>query len=139
MNNLLDSFTSKEDALRVTSALDRVLGDLGLNSRGWSHSGEPPLQEESLDGVSLDLMGIRWFSLTKTIQIKIPRLHFGQKRKRGRMDPNVEYFEGDFGKMAEFVPKLLTRRQIVSKRAGIYDLLGKISPVLARLKCLRKR
>ena len=53
--------------------------------------------------------------VTKIIQIKIPRLHFGQKRKRGRMDPNVEYFEDNFGKMAKFVPKFLTSRQIVSK------------------------
>ena len=54
------------------------------------------------------------------------------------MDPNVEFFEGDFGKMAEFVPKELSRRQIVSKRASLYDMLGKISPAIANLKLFEK-
>ena len=36
--------------------------------------------------------------------------------------------------MDEFVPKSLTRRMIVSKRAGLYDFLSKLEPIKAKLK-----
>ena len=36
--------------------------------------------------------------------------------------------------MSSFVPDPLSRRQIVSKRASIFDMFGKISPVTAKLK-----
>ena len=36
--------------------------------------------------------------------------------------------------MDDFVPKKLTRRMIVSKRAGLYDPLGKFEPIKAKLK-----
>ena len=62
-------------------------------------------------------MGIRWFPYFDTLQIKIPKLHFG-KRVRGRLDPQTVFFEGDFGNMPSFVPDPLTRRQVVSKRAA---------------------
>ena len=44
---------------------------------------------------------------------------------------NAEYFEsgGDFAKMNAFVPEKLTRRMIVSKRAALYDSMGKLEPV----------
>ena len=123
VDNLLGSHRTSEESHKITDEVDEVFGELGLSTRGWTRSGEPPNQEESLDGVSLDLMGVRWFPETDSIQIKIPKLHFG-KRTRGRLDPKTEYFDGDFGKMADFVPKQLTRRHIVSKRAGIFDVLG---------------
>ena len=133
VDNLLDSFRSKMEAQKVTADIDRILALLSLVCRGWSYSGEKPLEEESMDGMSLDMMGIRWFPLFDTIQCKIPRLHFGAKR-RGRLDPATEFFEGDFAKMDQFVPSKLTRRQVVSKRASVYDLLGKMSPIMAKLK-----
>ena len=70
--------------------------------------------------------------------VTIPRLHFG-KRTRGRLDPKTEYFNGDFGTMDNFVPKNLTRRHIVSKRAGIFDVLGKIEPIKAKLKVFERK
>ena len=78
-------------------------------------------------------MGIRWFPFFDTTQIKIPRLHFG-KKVRGRLDPKTVLFDGSFGDMSDFVSDPLTRRQIVSKRASIFDMFGKISPVMAKLK-----
>ena len=137
VDNLLKSFNSREEALEVTGVVDECFAELSLFTRGWSHKGEAPVQEESADGVSLELMGIRWFPFFDTLQIKIPRLHFG-KKVRGRLDPKTTFFEGDFGKMSDFVPDALTRRQIVSKRASIFDMFGKITPVTAKLKRFEK-
>ena len=138
VDNILDSFSSKEAAKSVTADVDAVFGDLGLATRGWSYSGEPPVEEESLDGISLDLMGLRWIPLTDSFQIKIPRLHFG-KRRRGRLDPETKFFDGDFGEMDKFIPSNLSRRQVVSKRASVHDMFGKIEPVKAKLKLFERR
>ena len=58
VDNVLRSFATKEDALRVTAAVDKFFAELSLFTRGWSHTGEQPVQEESADGVSLEPMGI---------------------------------------------------------------------------------
>ena len=49
---------------------------------------------------------------------------------------DTEYFEtgGNLAKMNVFVPQKLTRRMIVSKRAALYDPLGKLEPIKAMLK-----
>ena len=36
--------------------------------------------------------------------------------------------------MNKFVPYKLIRRQVVSKRASVFDLMGKIPPIMAKLK-----
>ena len=61
-------------------------------------------------------------------------MHFGNTC-RGRVVTD-QYFEpgGDFAKMDKFVPAKLTRRMIVSKRASLYDALGKLEPIKAKLK-----
>ena len=137
VDNLLNSFRNNLIASGVTKDVDDLFAEVGLFTRGWTHTGQEPNQEESADGVSLELMGVRWFSQFDTLQIKIPRLHFG-KRVRGRLDPNTVLFEGDFSEMSKFVPDPLTRRQVVSKRAGIYDVFGKITPIIAKLKVFER-
>ena len=81
---------------------------------------------------------MRWIPLTDSFQIKIPKLHFG-KRKRGRLDPETKFFDGDFAEMEKFIPSNLCRRQVVSKRASVHDMFGKIEPVKARLKLFERR
>ena len=99
VDNLLNSFRNNLIASGVTKDVDDLFAEVGLFTRGWTHTGQEPNQEESADGVSLELMGVRWFSQFDTLQIKIPRLHFG-KRVRGRLDPNTVLFEGDFSEMS---------------------------------------
>ena len=77
---------------------------------------------------------MKWATVVDSVEVKIPELHFGNKL-RGRV-VGAEYFEkgGDFAKMSSFVPGKLTRRMIVSKRAALYDSLGKLEPIKAKLK-----
>ena len=79
---------------------------------------------------------MKWFSLLDSMETKIPPLHFGSKT-RGRLSSKVKIF-GSFGvspseifkKLDEFVPKKLTRRMVASKRASIFDILGKLGVIL---------
>ena len=68
-----------------------------------------------------------------SVEISIPGLHFG-KKVRGRLQKNTEVFMGELEDLENFVPKSLTRRQVASKYAIIFDLLGKFGPILIGAK-----
>ena len=134
VDNLLESTVTKEDAVRLAEDTTEVLNRLNLPTKGWSFTGEDPQPQETLDGISIDVNSMKWITVIDTVEVKIPPLHFGTKR-RGRV-VGVDLFEsgGDFAKMDDFVPVKLTRRMIVSKRASLYDSLGKLEPIKAKLK-----
>ena len=60
-------------------------------------------------------------------------LHFG-KRCKGKLDENTIMFNGDFGDLDKFVPTGLSRRQIASKLASVFDMNGRFVPILIGLK-----
>ena len=134
VDNLLESTTSIEAAKEIASQTEEVLGRLNLETKGYSFSGEPPESKESTDGISIDVNAMKWYTETDLIEVKVPSLHFGNVC-RGRVATD-KFFEvgGDMAKMEAFVPAALTRRMIVSKRASLYDAMGKLEPIKAKLK-----
>ena len=65
---------------------------------------------------------------------KIPKLHFSKPR-RGKVSNIVKYFEGNsLEDMDQFVPNPLSKRQSASKFASVWDLTGKLAPMLAGMK-----
>ena len=68
--------------------------------------------------------------------MKIPILHFG-KFIRGKLKQGTKLFEGDtVTELDDFIPNKLTKRQVTSKVASIFDPRGKLAPVLAEAKVL---
>ena len=134
VDNLLESKVTKEEALELANDTTEVLDRLHLPTKGFSFSGEAPQEQETIDGISIEVNSMKWTTGVDTIEVNVPPLHFGTKR-RGRV-VGVELFEigGDFTKMDQFVPGKLTRRMIVSKRASLYDSLGKLEPIKGKLK-----
>ena len=123
VDNLMDSKVDKDITKQIAADTEEVLGRLSIPTKGFSFSGEPPQPDETTDGVSIDVCGMKWYTVVDSLEIKIPALHFGTKR-RGRV-VGVDLFEagGDMAKMDQFVPTNLTRRMIVSKRSSLYDPL----------------
>ena len=134
VDNIMESKTTIEEAKSLGADAADVLDRLSLSTKGFTYSGEDPQPEETTDGVSMDINGYRWFSKLDIIEPKVPPLHFA-KKCRGRVI-GAEYFEagGNFAKMDAYVPIKLTRRMIVSKRASLYESLGKLEPIKAKLK-----
>ena len=96
-------------------------------------SGSPPPEIVSKDGVTIGVGGFGWFPEADIVELKVPKLHFG-KTRRGRLPDNVQLFEGNEEELDAFVPKNLTRRQATSKLASLWDLLGKLAPIMTGLK-----
>ena len=94
-----------------------------FNLKGITISGEDPPSHLTEDGVSVGVAGMKWFPKNDELSLRIQELNFAPKRrgKKNRETMNV-------------IPKVLTRRHCSSKVAEIFDILGKIAPLVAAMK-----
>ena len=134
VDDLGESSHDKEFLKRITKEADELFGKIGLRCKGWTLEGEDPPENIMKTGSTLTIAGQRWFPKVGGLEVPIPDLHFGVRR-RGRVDDKVPRFKanGTLAEMEKFVPEL-SRRKIASKIASIFDLLGKLSPIIAGLK-----
>ena len=127
---------SKDTLLKCQSLIskaDKSFEMVGLTVKGWSISGFKPADTVSKDGLTVGVGGFGWNSFLDCLEVKVPNLHFG-KKIRGRLKKGTAIFTGTFEELENFVPQSLTRRQVSSKFASIFDLLGKFGPILISAK-----
>ena len=79
---------------------------------------DPP-DELSNDGKSINVEGMKWHSKNDEISFDIGELNFA-KKQRGKK-PN---------KLTDEIPSDFTRRDCVARVAEVFDLLGKVTPVI---------
>ena len=136
VDDLNGSEASKSACDQLQIDADQQLGLLGVESKGWGRTGEAPPPEISDDG-SLGVAGLTWWPLMDCLEVKISSLHFGSV-SRGKLSSDTQIFDGNFGldldSMEKFVPQSLTKKMIVSKFMGVFDLLGKLVPLTSRMK-----
>ena len=109
---------------------------VNLKCKAWTFSGEDPDPKVSKDGISIGVAGSPWYPKLDYYVVKVPALHFG-KRRRGILDPNTQFFSGStIEEVDVFTPNPLNRKQVSSKFASIWDLTGKLGPILAEAKDL---
>ena len=130
-----DSFDSMEAINRIQEATDKEFASLGAEIKGWGKTGHHPSPEISENGI-VGVAGLAWTPIIDAVELKIQPLHFG-KVTRGRLAIGTKTFDGNFASfddMNSFVPRKLTRRQVVSKLMSIFDLQGRMIPLTARFK-----
>ena len=139
VDDLADSDKCNDILEKIIDEADQLFLSVGLRCKGWSISGKPPHKDCTHDGISVDVGGLQWITEIDSISVKIPPLHFG-KKVRGKLVVGTKIFDGTMeSELDKFVPKELTRRQIVSKFASIYDPRGEFIPITAAMKVhLRK-
>ena len=79
VDNVLESTVTKVEAKALAEDTTEVLNRLKLHTKGFSYSGEDPAPKESIDGVTIEINGLRWWTLLDLIEPKVPPLHFGKK------------------------------------------------------------
>ena len=133
VDDLGDSDLCREEILALIKDADETFQEVGLSCKGWSISGEDPPTEVCEEGGVVSIGGMKWYTKVDCLEVPIPRLHFS-KKSRGRLVVGTEVFEGKILEdMDKFVPQRLTRRMVVSKKASLFDVLGKLTPISARL------
>ena len=127
MDDIFSSFMKELQRSNTMKGLEKTL-DLGrMSVKEFTVSGEPPTEKVSADGIHISLVGYLWDPVTDTLGLDIKPLYFG-KKVRGRLPPSVE------GDIREALKSRFTRREMCGKVAGVYDPLGLITPVTAKLK-----
>ena len=91
--------------------------------KGITFTGEDPLPNLTEDGESIVVGGMKWYPKTDEISLNITDLNFSKKR-RGKKSQDA----------SNVIPTKLTRRQCASKVAEIYDLTGRVAPLVASMK-----
>ena len=114
---------TEEDREESMDQLSSAMAKGGFSLKGFTVSHEDPPEKLSSDGKSVNVGGLRWFSKTDEVLLKVPELDFSKKR-RGRKA----------GIEMGVVPQKLTRRDCVSKVAEVFDPLGWVTPVTSGLK-----
>ena len=78
VDNLLEPKENIEEARALGEDTTEVLDRLNLTTKGFTYSGEDPQPDETIDGVSMDINGYRWFSKLDIIEPKVPPLQPGK-------------------------------------------------------------
>ena len=123
---------SNEEVLRkLIDDADELFEQVGLACKGWTFSGHSPPEEVGEENGTISIGGLTWWSLIDAKEVPIPKLHFS-KKVRGRLSVGTLVYEGScLEDLDKFVPENLTRKQILSRKASLFDLLGKLTPITA--------
>ena len=108
-------------------SLDFTLKLAGMEVKSYTFSGQRPAEDVSSDGVHVGLVGLQWDPLQDILAIDIKPLYFGRPR-RGKLPAFVE------GPVLPALKANFTKRNLLSKVAGVYDPLGLATPVTSRFK-----
>ena len=133
VDDLAGSDLSVNNVKLLVEAADKWFSQVGLACKGWTFSFEDPPPEVAENVHVVSVGGLKWHSKLDLIEVALPDLHFA-KKARGRLLEGTQVFRGTtLSEMNQFVPEILTRRQIFSKNGSIFDPLGKFIPLTAGL------
>ncbi|XP_048579693.1 uncharacterized protein LOC5508489 [Nematostella vectensis] len=139
VDDFIDSFPSKEDAVKTASEAEAMLAKGGFKIKCWQFSGEPfarkgedlQLTDDSevkspkdprdmLKGTedNLRVLGVGWQPVKDTLVYKVS-FNFSKKRKGIHTEADIEQSD-----LARSLPAVLTKRMVLGQVMKIYDPLG---------------
>ena len=121
-----DCMSGEEDtclAYQRADEMEIVVSIGGFTCKGFTFSGQPPLEKLSDDGKSISVGGMRWFPEEDQLAFSFGDVNF-TKKSRGRKPDG----------QSKGLPHVFTRRQAVAFVAEMFDLTGKINPFISAMK-----
>ena len=112
-----------ESARRRSDEIELVVNRGGFQLKVVSLSGEDPLESLTDDGITINVAGMKWYPKEDQLSLNICELNFSKRIRGKRSDDLINQ-----------VPEKLTRRHCVSKVADVFDLTGKVTPLIASMK-----
>ena len=124
VDDIVSGAESTPKAEQLSSDIIQLVAGGGFETKGIVMSGKDPPTALSKDGVSVNIIGIKWYPLLDEIKLAFGKLNFS-KRVRGKKKIDENSF---------VIPKKLTRKICLGKMAEIYDLIGLVAPINAGFK-----
>ena len=125
VDDCLSGADTKEEVMQLADEIQIILSRGGFTLKGFTFSGESPIELLSGDNKSINVAGMKWYPEDDKLELDITELNFNKKH-RGKKLQSLE---------RNAIPKHLTRRHCVSEVAEIYNLVGKITPLAGMMKC----
>ena len=111
----------------VAAGFEETLSLGQMSVKAITKSGSPPDEKVSQDGKHVSVVGYNWEPEKDLLSLDIKPLYFG-KAKRGKLPTPVQ------GEILPELKKNFTRRNLAGRVAGVFDPLGLVVPVTAKLK-----
>ena len=127
MDDIAAAAKSLESAKKLAESISFTLALGGLAVKCFTFAGEDPQELVSADGLHVGLLGYRWAPKRDIIKLDVKELYFG-KPKKGKLPPVVS------SNVKEHLAANFTKREMVGLGAKVYDPLGLVAPVMAKVK-----
>ena len=143
VDDMVDSVDMVSNAEQLTQEVDEILLKGGFKIKDWTiagskaesnHKGSNPVSTfvgQMDDGQKV--LGMHWIPESDSFSFKV-QLNFSPKVRKRRTGPNLSKHDVPSG-----IPKLLTKRMILSVVNGIFDPLGLAAPVIMKAKILMRK
>ena len=123
VDDCLSGAPNHDAAHQLADEVEMTVNRGGFELKGVAFSGEDPPPQLTDDGEMIHIAGLKWFVKSDQISLNIGEMNFA-KKIRGKK-PSQSF---------HIIPKRLTRRHCASKVAEVFDLTGKITPLIAAMK-----
>ena len=122
-DDTLTGAPTPKEAYALADDLEAMVSGGGFSFKAIAFSGQKPPESMSNDGETITVAGFRWFSEKDLVSLNIGEMNFG-KKQRGRK-PKMT---------SQGIPERLTRTHCTSQVHGVFDLVGRVAPLLAEMK-----
>ena len=130
VDDIIDSVETVEEASKITKDICHLLEPGNFHIKGWNISGQPQPSINLCDSGSIKVLGVSWEPEMDTIRFN-STLDFSRFSKVGTND-----FKLREGNNTHKIPKLLSKRLVMSQLNGIYDPSGLLVPFTIKGKLL---
>ena len=113
--------------------VQKILEKGGFNLKYIVRSGEDPDPKATTDGVSTKLLGYKWETKEDVLKLGFTELNLNRK-VRGAKKPNEFPVSSTQDAEKLLQPLQITRRQVISKIAEVFDPVGLWEPIKLNLK-----
>ena len=133
MDDISGGASEKADAVAILKQIEEVIPNAGFKLKVTCISGEPPPEKASADRIHTMFCGYRWATQKDLMMIGFSEVNFNPKL-RGAKKPNEELVDS-IEKVEKLVDSVqLTRRMCLSKVMELYDAIGVVEVIKAKLK-----
>lgn len=112
---------------RLAKDVEKVLQFASIKIKDFTYSGRSPSDLVSTDGKTVGVLGLAWESEADHLYVDVKQIFFG-KMRRGLKPAPVS------GNIENALKECFTARNILSQVARIFDPMGLLTPVTAKLK-----
>jgi Pao retrotransposon peptidase/Integrase zinc binding domain len=118
-----------EQVKQVTECLRRG----GFATKFVAHSGEPPPEKATVDGVSVGVLGMKWRTEEDTLGLNFSPMNLEKKVRGAKKTAKVDVTTPE-GIRTAFQKNLMTRAAILGRVSEFYDPAGWFEPLKLQMK-----